>query len=98
VAELAEPPAGSPSRDPPGRPLFFDFAVANPVCHLLTNQRTIPGFVPSGDSYAPSVRAAELGDQLLRDLGVTDPADSYILGGSAHYPGPFLSAGMECLQ
>jgi hypothetical protein len=58
--------------------VFFDFAVANPVRHQLTSQRTIPGFEPSSDSYAPSVRTAELGYQLMRDIGVTDPADSYI--------------------
>jgi AcrR family transcriptional regulator len=58
--------------------VFFDFAVSNPVRHQLMNQRTIPGFEPSADSYAPSVRVWELGDQLFRDFGVTDPADSYI--------------------
>jgi AcrR family transcriptional regulator len=54
---------------------FFDFAIANPARHQLMNQRTIPGFVPSTDSYAPAVRVLELGQQLLRSLGLTDPAD-----------------------
>jgi AcrR family transcriptional regulator len=79
LAELAELPHAPRARIRRVARIFFDFAVANPVRHQLTNQRTIPGFEPSADSYAPSVRAAELGDQLLRDLGVTDPADSYIL-------------------
>jgi AcrR family transcriptional regulator len=55
--------------------VFFDFMVANPARHQLMNQRTIPGFEPSADSYAPAVRVLELGQQLCRDLGVTDPAD-----------------------
>jgi AcrR family transcriptional regulator len=33
---------------------FFDFAVADPVRYQLMNQRTIPGFEPSPESYAPS--------------------------------------------
>jgi AcrR family transcriptional regulator len=55
--------------------MFFDFMVANPARHQLMNQRTIPGFEPSADSYAPAVRVLELGQQLGRDLGLTDPAD-----------------------
>jgi AcrR family transcriptional regulator len=58
--------------------VFFDFAVANPVRHQLMNQRTIPGFEPSAESYAPSVRVLELGQQLFRNLGLTDPSDGDI--------------------
>jgi AcrR family transcriptional regulator len=58
--------------------VFFDFAVANPARHQLMNQRTIPGFVPSAESYAPSVRVWELGQQLFRSLGLTDPSDNDI--------------------
>ena len=58
--------------------VFFDFAVANPSRHQLMNQRTIPGFEPSPESYAPSVRVYELGLQLFRGLGVTDQADNDI--------------------
>src|SRR5512133_1699586 len=50
--------------------MFFDFAVANPARHQLMNQRPIPGFVPSPDSYAPSVRVFQLGEELFRNLGV----------------------------
>ena len=35
--------------------VFFDFAVGFPARHQLMNQRTIPGFTPSPDAYAPSV-------------------------------------------
>lgn len=55
--------------------LFFDFAVASPARHQLLNQRTIPGFEPSPESYAPAVRVLEMGRQLFRDLGVSDSAD-----------------------
>jgi AcrR family transcriptional regulator len=58
--------------------VFFDFAVANPARHQLMNQRPIPGFVPSAESYAPSVRVWELGEQIFRSLGLTDQSDSDI--------------------
>ena len=61
--------------------VFFDFMVANPARHQLMNQRTIPGFVPSTDSYAPAVRVLELGRQILRNPGMTDPAD-FDIGGA----------------
>lgn len=55
--------------------VFFDFAVANPARHQLMNQRTIPGFEPSPESYAPAVRVLEQGRQLFGDLGLGDSAD-----------------------
>ena len=58
--------------------VFFDFAVANPARHQLMNQRTIPGFVPSAESYAASVRVLELGQQIFRSLGLSDLSDSDI--------------------
>jgi AcrR family transcriptional regulator len=58
--------------------VFFDFAVANPARHQLMNQRTIPGFEPSPESYAPSVRVWELGEQISRSLGLTDQSDNDI--------------------
>lgn len=54
---------------------FFDFAVANPARHQLMNQRTIPGFAPSPESYAPAVRVLERGRELFRDRGLSDGAD-----------------------
>lgn len=55
--------------------LFFDFAVANPARHQLLNQRTVPGFEPSPESYAPAVRVLERGRELFDQLGLTDAAD-----------------------
>jgi AcrR family transcriptional regulator len=55
--------------------VFFDFAVANPARHQLMSQRTIPGFEPSPECYAPAVRVLELAKQHFRSLGATDPAD-----------------------
>ena len=74
-AELAElPPAPRAAAVRVAR-VFFDFAVANPARSQLMIQRTIPGFEPSPESYAPAVRVLELGRQLFQDLGVTDSDD-----------------------
>jgi AcrR family transcriptional regulator len=54
---------------------FFDFAVADLARHQLMNQRTIPGFEPSAEAYAPAVRALELFRGLLADLGITGEED-----------------------
>lgn len=72
LAELPEAPRAAARRV---ARLFFDFAVANPARHQLMNQRTIPGFEPSPESYAPAVRVLELGKRIFRDLGLTDAAD-----------------------
>ncbi len=55
--------------------VFFDFAVANPARHQLLNQRTIPGFAPTPESYAPAVRVLEQGRRLFCDLGMSDSAE-----------------------
>lgn len=72
LSELPESPRAAIRRV--GR-LFFDFAVANPARHQLMNQRTIPGFVPSADSYSPAIRVFELGQRIFRKMGLTDPSD-----------------------
>ena len=74
-----------PGRDAPARParrrsagprgVFFDFAVADPARSQLMIQRTIPGFEPSPESYAPAVRTMEHSRRLMSELGVTDPDD-----------------------
>lgn len=51
---------------------FIDFACADPARYQLMNQRTIPGFEPSPDSYAPAVEALELLRARLAAVGVTD--------------------------
>jgi AcrR family transcriptional regulator len=43
-----------------------------PRYHLLF-QRTIPGFEPSADSYAPAVRALQAAKEHLAAAGVTNP-------------------------
>jgi AcrR family transcriptional regulator len=75
LAELSELPKAPRAAIRRAARVFFDFAVANPARHQLMNQRTIPGFEPSAESYAPAVRVLELGRQLFRNLGLTDPAD-----------------------
>lgn len=54
---------------------FFDYAVADLARNQLLNQRTIPGFEPTPESYAPAVRVLELGRATLASLGVTDRGD-----------------------
>lgn len=74
-AELADlPPAPRAAVRRVGR-VFFDFAVASPARHQLMNQRTVPGFEPSAESYAPAVRVFEQGRQLFRDRAMSDTAD-----------------------
>ena len=40
---------------------YFDFATADLARHQLMDVRTIPGFTPSAESYAPAVAAMEGG-------------------------------------
>src|SRR3954465_3560439 len=70
-----------------GRTLF-DFGIADPPRYQLMNQRVIPGFEPSADSYAPAVRVLEAGFVIAAERGVTDRDDFLILlsiiGGLIH--------------
>lgn len=59
--------------------VFFDFAVADPARTQLMNQRTIPGFEPSEEAFAPSQRAVGRAVAELAELGVTDRGDVEIL-------------------
>jgi AcrR family transcriptional regulator len=52
---------------------FLEFCVEDPVRYQLLFQRTIPGFEPSPDSYAPAVQALEDSRAWLRAAGVDDP-------------------------
>lgn len=38
---------------------FFDFAVSDLARHQLMNQRTIPGFEPTPEAYAPAVQVLQ---------------------------------------
>lgn len=55
--------------------VFFDFAVAELPRHQLMNLRTIPGFAPSPESYAPAVRVMERLRSLMAGMGITDDGD-----------------------
>jgi AcrR family transcriptional regulator len=54
---------------------FFDYAVTDLARHQLMNQRTIPGFVPSAESYAPAVEVISRTQAALVRLGVASSAD-----------------------
>lgn len=54
---------------------FFDFAVADLARHQLMNQRTIPGFEPSPEAYAPAVEVLEHFRARLARIGVTRDED-----------------------
>lgn len=54
---------------------FFDFTADDLARHQLMNQRTIPGFEPAPDSYAPAVTVLELLSENLAPQGVTRQAD-----------------------
>jgi AcrR family transcriptional regulator len=58
---------------------FFDFAVADLARYQLMNQRTIPGFEPSAETYAISVRVVQRSVDELAEIGVTDRGDVEIL-------------------
>jgi len=60
--------------------LFFDFSVADLARHQLMNQRTIPGFVPSDEAYAPAVAVLEGANRHFAHLGIDDPrkVDLYV--------------------
>lgn len=64
---------------------FFDFAAADLARHQLMNQRTIPGFVPSPEAYAPAVEVLERARRYLAACGVkrADHVDLYtaLVGG-----------------
>lgn len=54
---------------------FFDFGAADLARYQLMNERIIPGFEPSPESYAPAVRVLEHGTALVRDRGDVSPED-----------------------
>jgi AcrR family transcriptional regulator len=49
---------------------FFDFCASDVARYQLLFQRTIPGFTPTPEAYAPSVRALTHLKQLLADNGI----------------------------
>jgi len=72
----AIPPTGDPRADFRAVcRLYLDFCIEDPARYQLLFQRTIPGFAPSPESYAPSIEGLELTRQLLVEAGGNDPAD-----------------------
>lgn len=72
----ALPRTGDPREDfRVGCRRFLDFCLEDPARYQLLFQRTIPGFEPSPESYAPSIEGLEMTRQLLAEAGGDDPAD-----------------------
>lgn len=53
---------------------FLAFATEDLARYQLLFQRTLPGFEPSAESYAPAVKILESGVATLAACGITDPA------------------------
>jgi AcrR family transcriptional regulator len=54
---------------------FFDFSVADLARYQLMNQRSVPGFVPSKENYAPAIEVFERLRHELATFGIRDEAD-----------------------
>jgi AcrR family transcriptional regulator len=52
------------------------FTTSDPVRNQLLFQRTIPGFEPSPDSYAPAVAMSARVESLIAQLGTSDAAQA----------------------
>jgi len=52
---------------------FVEFCVSDVARYQLLFQHSVPGFIPSPQSYAPAVRALELTRGQLARYGVRDP-------------------------
>jgi AcrR family transcriptional regulator len=57
-----------------GMHTFVDFATEDPIRAQLLFVRTIPGFEPTPEAYAPAVRVLDLTAKGLAEVGVTDLA------------------------
>jgi len=51
---------------------FVEFCTSDPARYQLLFQRTLPGFEPSAESYAPAVRALAHAHELLALHGITE--------------------------
>jgi AcrR family transcriptional regulator len=58
-----------------GAHTFFDFAVEDLPRHQLMNLRTVPGFEPSPEAYAPAVEALDVTRRLFERHGITSEED-----------------------
>jgi AcrR family transcriptional regulator len=57
-----------------GMHAFVDFATEDPIRAQLLFVRTIPGFEPSPQAYAPAVRVLGVSTKALAEVGITDPS------------------------
>jgi AcrR family transcriptional regulator len=79
VAQFAETMAEPYGHDEPRELLvaavrrFFQFCISDPARYQLLFQRTLPGFAPSPESFAPAVRALAHAGDLLALNGITEP-------------------------
>jgi len=53
--------------------LFLAFCVEDPGRYQLLFQRTIPGFEPSPEAYAPAIDVLQTAREALRACGISDP-------------------------
>jgi AcrR family transcriptional regulator len=53
--------------------VFLDFCVEDPGRYQLLFQRTIPGFEPSPEAYAPALDVLETARETLLACGISDP-------------------------
>jgi AcrR family transcriptional regulator len=54
-----------------GARIFLDFCVEDPVRYQLLFERTLPGFEPSPEAYAPAVETLDHARGALRACGIT---------------------------
>ena len=72
VADLREP-NGDEAAFRAGCRAFVEFCLEDPPRYVLMCQRTIPGFEPSPEAYAPAVEALGMTRAQLGALGITQP-------------------------
>jgi AcrR family transcriptional regulator len=75
ASRMAEPPESEDPREMLAATArrFAGFCASDPVRYQLLFQRTLPGFVPSAESYAPAVRALGVLREVLTRNAVTEP-------------------------
>lgn len=54
-------------------PIIFDTMAADPARYVLMNQRPVPGFVPTEESYRFAVETLDRLRRFLARIGATDP-------------------------
>jgi AcrR family transcriptional regulator len=72
-AHLADAPVDTPELLKHIAHLFFEFATSDPARSQLLFQRTIPGFEPSPESYAPAVEFLQQLHAIFAERGIADP-------------------------